>query len=159
MSNLRNHIRVNCQFCDKNISFPNITKHENACYLNPKNIRKCPVCDKIIKNKDSNTCSYSCSNTFYRSGRNASNWNEETYRTTCFEYHEKKCVICSEELIVAVHHLDGNRENNKPENLIPLCATHHQYWHSRYRYLIEDKVTQYIFKWKKKNQVNLQLTK
>jgi hypothetical protein len=29
------------------------------------------------------------------------------------------------DIIVEIHHIDGNRENNDPQNLIPLCGSHH----------------------------------
>jgi len=53
--------------------------------------------------------------------------NNKNYRTICFNYHKKKCVCCEESLIVEVHHFDENKENNSPDNLIPLCPTHHRY--------------------------------
>ena len=90
------------------------------------------------------TCSHSCANTYFRSGINNPNWKENTYRTTCFLYHKKECIICGENKIVEVHHLDENNKNNSPNNLIPLCPTHHQYWHSRYKVEIEQKVIDYI---------------
>lgn len=45
---------------------------------------------------------------------------------------------------MTVHHFDENKKNNTKENLIPLCPTHHQYWHSRYRFLVEGKIVKYI---------------
>ena len=74
-------------------------------------------------------------------------WKEETYRSTCFYYHKKRCVVCDEYNIIEVHHLDENHENNSSDNLIPLCPTHHKYWHSRYRHLIEKQVLNYIENW------------
>lgn len=110
--------------------------------------KKCPVCSKefsVGKNqpKEKKTCSYACSNTFFRSGEKNPNWKNDSYRTTCFLYHNKKCVICEEEKIIDVHHYDENRKNNSPENLIPLCPTHHVYYHSRYKHLVEDKIQKY----------------
>ena len=75
---------------------------------------------------------------------NNPNWKENSYRTTCFHFHKKECIVCGENKIVEVHHLDENNKNNSPNNLIPLCPTHHKYLHSNYRYLIEDKVNEYI---------------
>ena len=111
----------------------------------------CPVCGVEFKTKsgskeEKTTCSYSCSNTHFRSGENNPNWSDDSYRTTCFKTHEKKCIICGEEKIVAVHHFDENRNNNSPENLIPLCPTHHQYIHSKYKNEIFDKVLEYRYK-------------
>jgi len=122
-----------------------------------KHIEKdCPVCgDKFTTQeghkKEKITCSHSCANTFFRSGPDHGNWNEDAYRTTCFHYHYKKCVCCSEETIVEVHHMDGNHQNNEPSNLVPMCPTHHQYWHSNYKYVIEDLVIEYHVNWKRSN--------
>lgn len=66
------------------------------------------------------------------------------YRKICFDNHPHKCCVCDEKLIVEVHHYDKNRKNSDPKNLIPLCPTHHKYMHSEYKYLIEDKVKEYI---------------
>jgi hypothetical protein len=128
-------------------------KNKNS--LKYERIKKnCPVCNKEFETqkghvKEKTTCSYSCSNTYYRSGENNPNYinglsDEAEYRKICFKHHEKKCVICGEENIVEVHHYDGDHENNKPENLVPLCSTHHRYWHSRFRELIKNKIDDYV---------------
>ena len=140
-----NITKVKCAFCDKETNLPNIKKHEKSCYMNPVNIRKCPVCDNIIKNKTSTTCSYSCSNTYYNGI--VRNVNIVAYRTICFRNHKKKCVICNEKNMVEVHHLDENTKNNNPANLIPLCPTHHRYWHLGFKHLIEKQIYDYIENW------------
>lgn len=117
--------------------------------------KKCPVCGKKFKTqkglkKEKITCSYSCSNTHFRSGESNPNWKDEAYRSTCFLYHKKRCLICKEEKLVTVHHFDGNRKNNKPDNLIPLCPTHHQYVHSRYAHEVNDIIKCYRNKFLKK---------
>jgi len=141
--------KIQCNHCNKLFSKLNYKRHNNNCYLNPINIKLCVVCEQPIKNfKTSTTCGYSCSNKHFRTGSSNGAWKESSYRSTCFQYHDKKCVICSEENIVAVHHLDEDKTNNSPENLIPMCPTHHQYWHSRYKYLVEDKVLEYIKNWR-----------
>jgi len=130
--------------CGRNSTLPAMGKHEKFCNLNPANKKCCPVCDKIMKNYKNKTCSTGCYNRLYRSGENNPNWKSDSYRTTCFAYHEKKCIICGENKIVAVHHLDENRKNNNPSNLIPLCPTHHQYCHSRYSGEIIPVISEYL---------------
>ena len=55
-----------------------------------------------------------------------------------------------ENIVKFIENINGNEynieneNNNDPENLIPLCPTHHQYLHSRYRNLIIDKINEYI---------------
>ena len=118
-------------------------------------IVECPVCGNEFENllnhpRQKTTCSHSCSNTFFRSGSSHPNWkeldlltHESKYRRICFEYHKKECVVCGENKIVSVHHYDENHNNNSIENLIPLCPTHHQYVHSRYKNDVIDKIDKY----------------
>jgi ribosomal protein S27AE len=110
--------------------------------------KKCPVCgtefeSKVDHKHEKTTCSYACANTYFRSGQFNPNWKDYTYRSTCFEKHKKECVICGENKIVAVHHFDENHNNNSIENLIPLCPTHHQYVHSKYKDEVMDKIVEY----------------
>lgn len=110
-----------------------------------KTFKVCPVCTnkfKARKNKQV-TCSRSCANTYFMTGDQHPNWKQSSYRTTCFMYHKKKCVVCEEDKIVEVHHLDEDKNNNHPSNLIPLCPTHHQYWHSKFKKEIEHLVLNY----------------
>ena len=112
---------------------------------------KCPICNNL-KKLINVTCGNSCANTYFRSGKDNPNYKQDIdlkdYRIVCFRYHKKECVICKEDKIVEVHHSDEDHTNNSPDNLIPLCPTHHQYWHSRWKYLVEDKVRDYINKFK-----------
>lgn len=118
--------------------------------------KECPVCATKFKtqkrgnSKEKTTCSYSCSNTFFRSGKDNPNWKQVStqYRTKCLEYHKKECVICKESKIIEVHHIDENRNNNDIFNLITLCPTHHRYWHSEFKVEIEDKIYEYIKEFK-----------
>ena len=114
---------VECEFCKKKILNSNIKKHETSCYLNPLILKRCLVCDNPIKNHkhSKGTCSRSCANTHFRSGEDNGNWKIDQYRSTCFAYHGKKCVVCGEEKIVAVHHYNEVHDDNRVENLVPLC--------------------------------------
>lgn len=125
--------KISCAYCHKETTIGNVKKHEDSCYLNPVVMKRCKVCDGIIKNYKTSkgTCSRACANTLFRSGEDNPNWKGK-YQSVCFSHHEKKCVVCGEDKIVAVHHYDHNHENNDPTNLIPLCPTHHAYVHSRY---------------------------
>ncbi len=116
--------------------------------------KTCPICDNTFTTKKNNpreqtTCSRSCSNTYFNGV--SRNINIKNHRTICFRFHKKSCVICGESNIVEAHHLDHNSKNNAPDNLIPLCPTHHQYWHSRHKKLIEPQIRGYIQKWKVNN--------
>lgn len=125
-------------------------------HFNKYHIKKiCPVCGKEFitttteKGKNKVCCSYSCANTYFRSGENNGMYKNSnlsgrnSYSTICFRHHPHKCCVCGEENIVAVHHYDSNHNNNEISNLIPLCPTHHCYIHSRFKNKIQDKVDEY----------------
>lgn len=145
-----------CKWCEKETNAINLHRHETRCKKNPDIIseytKKCPQCGDTFFGKEKVTCSYSCSNRHFRHSRKGgTQYKEDTfladngrYRELCFRYHKKECVICGEDKIVEVHHLNENHNDNSPENLIPLCPTHHKYFHSRYRHLIEDDILSYI---------------
>ncbi len=141
--------KVTCDYCSKEFTKSNITRHKNSCIGNPS-VRKtkektCPVCSSVFYT-ESVTCSYGCANTYFRSGVNNPNHHPTSINahiTICFSFHKKECIICQEQNIVEVHHYDENHSHNNPENLIPLCPTHHQYYHSKYRNLVEPNIIKY----------------
>lgn len=125
-----------------------------------KVIKDCPICKEKFETKKGSkrekiTCSISCSNSFFRTGSKNGNWKEITdyssrtgnfakkYREICFDNHKHECVVCGENKVLDVHHFDENKFNNEPENLIPICATHHNYLHSEYKDEIINKVIKY----------------
>lgn len=141
-----NDIKIYCKWCGKQIGKCNIKKHEKSCYLNPINKKLCPVCKNPIKDyNNTTTCSPKCARQYFseqykyygRKGKILS------YRTICFDNHDKKCIICGEENIVEVHHYDNDHNNDDPSNLIPLCPTHHRYIRSKFEYLILRQITEY----------------
>lgn len=141
-----NQKTTNCSYCQKPVSRLNVSRHENHCFLNPTNIQYCKICQKPIKDfkKSKGTCSRSCANKHFKSGENNGNWKGTRYVSLCFSYHKKECVVCGESKIVAVHHFNEDHTDNRPENLVPLCPTHHQYVHSRYKHEIIETINKYI---------------
>jgi len=131
-------------------------------------VKECPTCGNEFKTKEGHTkektvCSRGCANTYYRSGEDNPNWRDISeydkrdrqfslkYRIICFNHHKHECCVCGEDKMLDVHHFDGDKFNNKPENLIPICATHHNYIHSKYKDEVIDKVIEYRDKFIKNN--------
>lgn len=137
-----------CQYCQRNIQTPNLTKHEKMCFMNPDNVVQCQTCGTPIKNYriSKGTCSRSCANRLFRKGEDNGNWKGTRYQSICFNHHEKCCIVCGEDKIVTVHHIDENHNNNDPVNLVPLCPTHHQYMHSRYWGEVQPYIDKYLNK-------------
>jgi len=112
--------------------------------------KSCPVCGILFKTqkrndrKEKTVCSKSCAGSWFKTGKDNPNWKGKSYRKTAFLYHGKKCLICNETRILDVHHLDHNSSNNAPENIIPLCPTHHKYMHSKYKLEISVFITAYF---------------
>lgn len=50
-------------------------------------------------------------------------------RELCFESYNKECFICQWNIVVDVHHMNENHDDNNIENLIPLCPNHHRMIH------------------------------
>lgn len=159
---MRSKQALTCRFCQQKIirwryeveQIKNLKNYtcKTCKSKNSKENRICPVCNKsfqVYKREKKTTCSRSCSNSYYRVGSNNGNWKEDVYRSTCFAKHEKACIICGEDKIVAVHHFDEDRFNNNVENLIPMCPTHHQYMHSKHKKLILKQVQNYINNFKR----------
>jgi len=151
-----NHAK-HCEFNPKRkASYEKLKEANNKRFGNFINFTvKCHSCEdnfeveereKLFPSKSQYFCSRSCANSVGGKAKAEKYHSDDVaqYRTVAWRHHDKKCIICEESNIVAVHHLNENHKDNRPENLIPLCPTHHQYWHSKYKYLIEDKVLQYV---------------
>jgi hypothetical protein len=104
--------------------FGPILQHKKICICCNKEF----VFEGRIKTKsyiNARFCSRGCAN-------NRQEWwtdNATRYRTLAFRHWEEKCVVCGFDKVVAVHHIDENKENNSPRNLIPLCPNHHEMIH------------------------------
>jgi hypothetical protein len=155
-----NHVR----WCDKN---PKQQKYKddnssrgkllgNKKFGEYKNFTvTCSACDKdffvkerelLHPKKDAYFCSRNCANSTGGKAKSVKYHYDEVanYATVAWRHHKRECVACGENNVVAAHHLNEDHSDNRPENFVPLCPTHHHYIHSKYKYLIIDKVNNYI---------------
>lgn len=121
-----NHVKY-CQCCNKEFIF--------IGRLNTKQYEK------------SKFCSRSCANNRQAWWKN----NATHYKTIALQHYDHKCVICGFDKIVAIHHIDENKKNNDPKNLIPLCPNHHEMVHSKWK----EEVKPYIIKWQEQWAVGI----
>lgn len=104
-------------------------------------VKVCPACNTTFeikrypnnKRPEQVVCSNGCANTWFRSGLNNPNFKNgggtwRYYTKTCFENWDEICAIpdCCWSISLDVHHVDRNRKNNDPTNLLPLCPNHHR---------------------------------
>lgn len=96
-------------------------------------------------------CSVKCSNTKLKRGkllnfkRDDELTGKQKHKRICFRHHKKECVVCGEKCVVTVHHYNENHDDDRPENLVPVCANHHAYLHSyNLKHLIIDKINNYV---------------
>jgi hypothetical protein len=112
-----------------------------TCYKKLKwkpKIQICKRCKRKIPIHAKNLCAGCYNYTFHLeknkayNHRKSSNVDLKTYRKVT-----KECVICGFSKIVDLHHIDLNKQNNNPKNLIGLCPNHHRMIHnSNFRYEI-----------------------
>lgn len=103
---------------------------------------KCAFCGKdIIKRASelrgslhgnlfcSKSCAASYNNSHFRLEKNNPNWKGYggDYKKKASSLYESRCALCEESdpVCLQVHHIDHNRSNNDPDNLIILCSNHH----------------------------------
>jgi len=116
-----------------------------------------PKCEKqfLVKfvDRDRKFCSLKCANQKVR-GRALPKQLEDLFgqnkhRIICFRYHPRVCVVCKVATPITVHHYDEDHDNDKPENLVPMCANHHILLHSnKYRKTYEPIVDLYVKQFK-----------
>jgi len=53
------------------------------------------------------------------------------YRELCLTEHGEQCIRCGSATGIVAHHINGDRSDNRIENLAPLCGNCHAVWHQR----------------------------
>lgn len=114
--------RIKAIYCSRDCSAKSHKKGKILICFNCKKEFYCPV---GLMNKRK-YCSNKC---------RLIDWNKKSikaempgsYRQNAYKIYEKKCYDCgiSDERILVIHHIDGNRKNGKIKNLIPVCHNCH----------------------------------
>lgn len=96
--------------------------------------------EKSFPSKAQYFCSRSCANSTGGKAK-AEKYGYRGYRTIAEKYYKPVCVVCGITDILDVHHIDGNRDNMHPDNLVFLCPNDHYRLHrnkdERVRKIIE----------------------
>lgn len=49
-----------------------------------------------------------------------------------------ECIVCGRRDVIDIHHIDQNRSNNNPSNLIHLCPSHHALIHRKKAHICKE---------------------
>ena len=119
--------------------------HCKSCY-NHK-IRKpreiiCPRCKRKMPHHGKGLC-MSCYMFVYQYEKIRASNVKRNYGID-FELYKQKtksCILCGFDKIVDLHHLNENKKDNSPKNLVGLCPNHHKMiHHEKYREYILSEV-------------------
>lgn len=95
-------------------------------------IKICPVCSNSFETlenhkREKTTCSYACSNTYFRSKEKHPNYTTGvgSYRNKILKIKCNRCEYKDIPEILQIHHIDRNRANNCITNLEVLCPNCH----------------------------------
>lgn len=70
------------------------------------------------------------------------------FRYQSFRHHPRACVVCGEDRVIDVHHLNYEELDHNEENIVPLCPTHHRYIHSHWPEETLAKIAEYLDAWR-----------
>lgn len=110
----------------------------HACYRRcfwKRKLKECKRCKRILPIDAKGLCGGCYSTTFHLESIKIGNAMKR-YNLSFETYNEitRECIICKFNLVVDLHHIDHNHENNSRENLVGLCPNHHKLIHiAKYR--------------------------
>lgn len=67
--------------------------------------------------------------------------------TIAKKFYDQRCVVCGFNDVVDVHHIDENRKNNSPKNLVFLCPNHHALLHRNNSEIVKQKIEEFLHKY------------
>lgn len=131
------YIIKNCPTCSKEFRVNRFSKRKDYCSKSCIQREPCQFCGKIIigRNKyqsgERHYCSRKCASIVNRTLKSHKNYWVLGYAACLKRHGTIKCERCNftDGNALIIHHLDHNRENLSPENLIVLCANCHHLEH------------------------------
>ena len=125
VSHFEKWLVIKCQHCGNDVSILKSQKHKRKfCSLKCANqkVRGCA----LPRPDDTLIC-------------------QNKHKVICFRYHKKECCVCGINNPVTVHHYNEDHDDNRPENLVPICANHHVLLHTNgFGKDIQPKVDKYV---------------
>jgi len=129
-----------CQNCSKIFHVRKYRiKTAKWCSVNCRRVKcRCLLCDKEITYSPSRKrkyCSKSCANKARHADKEFPNKSNNFRRFWVRRGIIQKCEKCGyDEVkeILGIHHIDGNRENNKRNNLMVVCPNCHSLIHRKH---------------------------
>ncbi|MDP2947500.1 MAG: HNH endonuclease signature motif containing protein [Nanoarchaeota archaeon] len=105
-----------------------------TCYKKLKwqpKIKKCKRCGREMAIHAKEFCG-GCYNLIFHLEKNKAYNHRKSQNVDLKTYRRltQRCVICDFDKIVDIHHIDLNKKNNSPKNLIGLCPNHHRLIHN-----------------------------
>ena len=129
--------------------FGDVKKFQVSCFSCNKSF-SVEERETLFPSKQSYFCSRSCSNSIGGSTK-AQLFGYTDYRTIAYKTYKPICVACGVEDILDVHHIDENRNNNLPSNLIILCPNDHYRFHRNKDIRIASIIESHLEMWKLDN--------
>ena len=114
------------------------TGADNPNWRGRRVARACPVCGDVFASPQK-TCSVRCGHILQAeavSKEGNGNWRDEgtwLLRNYATLVRKAKCARCGRTKRLLVHHVDGDRTHNVPDNLVVLCPSCHQRAHHALR--------------------------
>lgn len=99
--------------------------------------------EKLFPQKERYFCSLQCANATGGKAKREK-YGLKQYASIAKSYYEEKCVVCGYNEVIDVHHIDENRQNNDPRNLVILCPNHHALLHRKNSSSVKLSIEQFM---------------
>lgn len=99
--------------------------------------------EKLFPQKERYFCTIQCANATGGKAKREK-YGLVQYTSIAKQHYDEKCIVCGFDEVVDVHHIDENRQNNDPKNLVFLCPNHHALLHRKQASLVKSSIETFI---------------